>query len=164
MTRRRFAVLDWGTHHQRVRVTGDWPGQIKCGHWLFQASLGRDFLPKVRRTRGRDLVDYRTRVDLLEYPMLKRVHVTGRGSCMAKQRTKSKHRKAGASLVERQLRVERQMLERGVRHQRKVRELARTLQRATAEADRALRDVGRMVMDREVPPERQEAEPEAARG
>lgn len=78
---------------------------------------------------------------------------------MAKKTTRSKQRQSRETLDERAARAERQMLERSVRQQKKIRALSRQLVREISSASGSLRELGRVILDRETPVERSTEEP-----
>lgn len=81
---------------------------------------------------------------------------------MAKKASRRKHQAGRETGAERAAKIERQMLERAVRQQKKIRALSKQLINATVGADVALRAVGRMALARETPEGRFELEPALA--
>jgi hypothetical protein len=70
---------------------------------------------------------------------------------MQKAKTRRKTIRPKVSATRRQALLERRELERSVRHERKIKHLCGELRRAVVKADDALRAVGRMAVERDMP-------------
>ena len=155
MSRRRIARLSTPGGIVDVPIVGDWPTLLLDG-WIYIFGLNTGFAPNVRVQGGRH------GVERLDYPVRHRLTcveacelLNNEEGQMAHGKARAKVRHVHTSVADRVMRLERALLERGVRHQRRLRRLAGELRRATAAADAALRNVGHMVLMRETPVERE---------